>query len=477
MEEPTNYAKLIAPLLILGVAVWLALEIPRGILTNSDELFTAERSREMLLLGPWQVHLNFQPSYSKPPLQYWLTALTLSIAKAHSFLSREVAVRIWPLIFGILTAIALVWLARLIEDSSARRNVLAILSVAALVSCPLFTTEISRALLDSGLMFFTTIAILFAHLARKRPVWWLGVAIVCWLGTLQKIPFIFLIWGVIVLVRLISPAERAALRSKWLIAGFVLAIALAAIWPSLQLLKYHARLDEVLGVGEFASLIHNISDRPYLEIPFRMSTSWLGGGSLALLAPVILFFRKAKQPAITELSIVCLGVTLLAIVSNARSMRYLVPIIPCFCLLLAATLQWTFGQSHRVRMIAMIVGCLFFTIDLVEAKLMINFRRKDAADQQGLAEELGALQQPGIKIGLIRGSDHNSVLFPPFYLFYGNLRFPITTLTIEDFGSNRPPPPIIGVCTAADFESVRQKSSSSSIEAQRGQFICWRVED
>src|ERR1700719_1534115 len=129
MRERKNYVKLIAPLLILCVAGWLALEIPRGLLTNTDELFTAERSREMLLLGPWQVHLNFQPSYSKPPLQYWLTVQTLSIAKAHNFLSREVAVRCWPLIFGLLTAVALVWLARLIKGPTARRNVLVVLSV------------------------------------------------------------------------------------------------------------------------------------------------------------------------------------------------------------------------------------------------------------------------------------------------------------------------------------------------------------
>jgi len=44
-----------------------------GILTNTDELLTAERSREMLLTTPWVVHFNFQRSFAKPPLQYWLT--------------------------------------------------------------------------------------------------------------------------------------------------------------------------------------------------------------------------------------------------------------------------------------------------------------------------------------------------------------------------------------------------------------------
>ena len=38
---------------------WLAVEIPKGILTD-DELLTAERSRELLLTAPWVVDFNFQ---------------------------------------------------------------------------------------------------------------------------------------------------------------------------------------------------------------------------------------------------------------------------------------------------------------------------------------------------------------------------------------------------------------------------------
>ena len=85
----------IAAFLILCFVAWLALQIPRGIITEIDELLTAERSREMLLTSPWVVHFNFQPSFAKPPLQYWLTTLTL-----RSFGNRTFAVRIWPLLMG-----------------------------------------------------------------------------------------------------------------------------------------------------------------------------------------------------------------------------------------------------------------------------------------------------------------------------------------------------------------------------------------
>ena len=42
--------------LILYVFAWLCFEIPKGTLTHTDELLTAERSREMLATEPWVVH-------------------------------------------------------------------------------------------------------------------------------------------------------------------------------------------------------------------------------------------------------------------------------------------------------------------------------------------------------------------------------------------------------------------------------------
>jgi len=159
----------LAALIILCFISWLAIEIPKGILTDTDELLTAERSREMLLTTPWVVHFNFQKSFAKPPLQYWLTTLTLP-----RFENRTLAVRIWPLIYAVLSAITLACLVRVIAPD---RPWLVPLTIAILVCCPLFSSEAGRALLDIGLAFFTTLAILFAQLARKHPAWWIGVAV------------------------------------------------------------------------------------------------------------------------------------------------------------------------------------------------------------------------------------------------------------------------------------------------------------
>src|SRR5205823_9854963 len=102
-----------------------------------------------------------RPSVAKPPLQYWLTSFTLP-----HFTNSATAARIVPLTYGLFTAIAVGWLGFLVHP---KRRWLVALSVAIFVSCPLFATEAKRALLDTGLMFYMTLAIALAELARQNP--------------------------------------------------------------------------------------------------------------------------------------------------------------------------------------------------------------------------------------------------------------------------------------------------------------------
>jgi len=99
-----------AGLIILAFAGWLGIEAPKRILSGTDELLTAERTREMLITEPWVVHYNFERSLEKPRLQYWLTSLT-----PPRFQNRVVAVCVWPPLHGGLTAIALGWVDFLVK--------------------------------------------------------------------------------------------------------------------------------------------------------------------------------------------------------------------------------------------------------------------------------------------------------------------------------------------------------------------------
>jgi 4-amino-4-deoxy-L-arabinose transferase-like glycosyltransferase len=456
---------------LVCVFAWLGFGIPRGTLTHTDELLTAERSREMLLTGPWVVHYNFQRSFEKPPLQFWLTTLTLS--QLHN---RTLAVRFWPLLYGCLTMVALGWLVFLVQPN---RPWLVPLSLAVLASSPLFSPEASRGFLDIGLTFFTVSAILFAQLARDRPAWWLGVAAACWLGSLQKFPMPFLVWVLIILVRLTSRVERPKLRSGWLVASMLLAFATMAIWPLIQITKYGmspARVfheEVVVWTGSA-----NLGARPYFAVLYGLSTIGSACGLLSLLAAFLVLFSKKERSSesVREISIVSLAVIGLTIVSNFRGVRYIVPIIPCLCFLLALVFYRFLERRPIVRLWTAVVLIAVLSEGFVQSAITIERRRKDAAEEKQIAEKLGELQQAGMKSVLVKAEmPGKDLLWDSFYLFHGNLRFPVQARTVEQIRRNPPKPPLVGVCVARDFPAIREVYPRVQVELSRAQFTCWRV--
>jgi 4-amino-4-deoxy-L-arabinose transferase-like glycosyltransferase len=478
--------------MLAAVVGWLAVEIPKGTLTATDELLTAERSREMLLTEPWVVHFNFERSFEKPPLQYWLTSLTLPRLQNPSL-----AVRVWPLLYGTLATIALGWLVFLTKPDEPW---LIPVTVAILLSAPLFLTEAARGLLDIGLAFFTTLAVAFAERARKRPVWWLGVAVSCWLGSLQKIPIPFLIWVLVVIVRLTSRDERASLRTGagWLMSSILVAVAAMSIWPLLQLLKYG------MPVG---SLFHEevvvwlgpagLGARPYFEIPLRMVINGGLCGLLTLLVPFLILFLKNERalPAVREIAIVSLMVIALAIVSNFRHIRYVIPVVPFLCFLLALVFYRLLKQASPVRGGAIIALVVLLLSGFVETKIRIDHLEgkvdrddrinvllpfltvpKDVTDERLIAEKLGTLQREETKTVLVKaikpGAD---LLWDSFYLFHGKFRFPVAKYTVEQIRADPPQPPLVGACVLRDLPVIQEIYPNLQVELTRAQFVCWQV--
>ncbi|HXX42455.1 MAG TPA: glycosyltransferase family 39 protein [Chthoniobacterales bacterium] len=470
MSEASHRKSMIAAmLLIVCVISWLSLEMPHGLFTNTDELLTAERTREMLLLGRAPVHINFEPSFEKPPLQYWLSTLTLG-----KITNPQVALRIWPLLFGTLTILGLGWLAHLVDPA---KTWLVFVSIALFVSCPLFLTEASRCLLDSGLMLFTTAAIIFSQLARKNPAWWTAVAVACWLGALQKIPLGYLFWILILVARLTSSQERRRLRNGWLAAAIALGIVLFAIWPAVQLVKFHCSIADAIGVRELPVLTgpERLLRRRFLEVPIQMIAQW-PFGIFAMIAPVALLASKQwrSRAIVRELSILSLGVLILALISNFRSIRYMLPITPLLSLLLAIALLWLLEQKRKFARLIVLVTIGFFVASVIEAAIMIHVRRRDAADQLAIACRIGELQQPDIPIYVIR-STTGEIGYQPFYLFYGNLRFPVSRFWTSELPQAKLAVPSIGVCTADDLPLLERKIGNVKVDLQQGNIVCWRA--
>ena len=456
----------VAGLLLACMIVWLGLKIPRGILTYPDELFTAERAREMLILGRGTVHYNFVPSFAKPPLQYWLTSFSLPL-----LINQSTAVRLWPLVYGALTVATAAWLAYLIDP---KKPWLIPFTVAVLVSCPLISTESTHAMLDTGLMFFATLAIALAQLARRQPRWWVAVAIVCWLGALQKVPLILLIWFIVVAVR--SWTHRGQVWNRWLIGSVLLSLVLISGWPVFQILDHGMPIARAFAGDDPNDLFGEgqLGGRTYFEVLNALVATGWAGGAFALLAAGWFFVAKKENvsSAIKEMSILSIVIIVLAIVFNFRSVRYVLPIVPCLCLVLAFFLYRLLVRADKVRTVAIVFACFLIAGGFVQAEIKMHHQRPDASQEQRVAQKLGALQA-GSNATLLITRGRRETQSPAFYLFQGNLHSPLRRCTIEKFREAPPSGRVVGVCTKSDFTEVQKVYRNIKVEMQLGNLVCW----
>src|SRR6185312_1661372 len=89
MDQRENSGRWLPAALCLGAAALYLFRLGQAGLYDLDEAVYAEIAREMLALHDWLTpHLDFVPYLEKPPLHYWLTALSLRLGGATAFFAR-----------------------------------------------------------------------------------------------------------------------------------------------------------------------------------------------------------------------------------------------------------------------------------------------------------------------------------------------------------------------------------------------------
>ena len=84
------------PLLLLAALTFFA-GLGRGAITDSDEAFYAESSREMVASGDWLTpYYNYEPRFQKPVLYYWLTSALYLVFGPTKF-----SARFWAAMAGL----------------------------------------------------------------------------------------------------------------------------------------------------------------------------------------------------------------------------------------------------------------------------------------------------------------------------------------------------------------------------------------
>lgn len=133
------------------------------------------------MTGNWILpRLNFEPYYDKPPLLYWLCAISYTV-----FGVSESSARLAPALAGLLTLAATMWFgSRWFGRRTGLYSGIVLMLSAGFLFC-------SRYLLIDGLLtLLVTLALMTAYESIRgdnvKTVWWLASAVLCGLAFLTK---------------------------------------------------------------------------------------------------------------------------------------------------------------------------------------------------------------------------------------------------------------------------------------------------
>jgi len=213
-----------------GVALILLLDfvgLGRAPLFEPDGGRYAEIPREMVATGDLVVpRLDGVLYFEKPPLYYWLNALSIRV-----WGTDEAACRFWSALFGF-GGVALAYvLARQMGGSAVAAGAAVVLA-----SSPLYATMARLASIDMTVSFFigaALVAFWFAHRAapgRRRTLLWRAAAASAALAVLAKGLIGLLLPGAIVFLYLLATGQwRLLHRIPWLSCS-LLFLAIAVPW-------------------------------------------------------------------------------------------------------------------------------------------------------------------------------------------------------------------------------------------------------
>jgi 4-amino-4-deoxy-L-arabinose transferase-like glycosyltransferase len=333
-------ASLAAAALLGLFALWYAPLLGTGFIAHTDEFATLDRSSAMLTTGDWAtVHSRNLPSFKKPPLQYWMSAALMEAG-----VSLPTALRLPSLLFALAGLWAAGFLARTLLPASPWAAPAAILLCAGSLD---YWSAGTSALLDSGSVFFATLALAATIRALERPFWWYAVAVAVVLGAIQKAPIgLFLVLGYLLVLVLTRTAHgidvRAIRRSVAFRRALWITVIGALAWPILQIMRHSTVtvIEDLLGqtVGRFvpAGFDEDLTDITGLygmilgdEAPLRI---------LGIVALVWLPWRLRRMELLPLPALFGLYVLLMYLAVGNVSGRYTVVFLPLLAAALAAVI-------------------------------------------------------------------------------------------------------------------------------------------
>ena len=366
-----------------------------------DEGRYGEIGRWMLQSGDWLTpRLNGLPFFHKPPLLYWLQAMSLA-----TFGINEVALRLVPALHAGLMLVALYLSARLIGTEHMARRAVLMLGTS-------LTFLVGGQYVNHDMLVATWIGVAiwcfaFAFMAGDKPnalLARLGFA-ACALGMLSKGLIGIALPGMVLVIWLLWTRQfKKVLYLPWF-SGLALFALMALPWFVLAQQKYPAFFDYMF-IGQQLNR--------YTATTYNNPQPWW----FYLLALVLLFFpwvffalnqlrREARAPAAamaeplppplaTAWWSLC-WIWVVAIIAffsipNSKLVGYALPVMPPLALL--AALGWERAMAQRVRAGKIFVGLCLLNIGIALVLMLKVADVTRTGRAQDIAQALACAAQP-----------------------------------------------------------------------------------
>ena len=369
------------PLLLLAAVTFFA-GLGRGAITDSDEAFYAESSREMVASGDWLTpHYNYEPRFQKPVLYYWLTSATYLVTGPSEF-----GARLWAAIAGLGLVLVTAAAGRRWYDETTG------LLAGAIVATSFGYFSIGRmALPDLPLTFCITLAIWAALVStleqeRNPRKFVILAAAGLGLGFLMKGPVGIIIPLLVIVPVLMIERRSIALEPADIVLGFVVMLAIALPWyVAMWITHGNAYLQSFFISDNFERFATDRFNDPrpwwfYLPVVAGGMLPWTPL-ALAWLGPITQFLRGRRSIGTIDLRLLMWAILPLAFysLSVGKQPRYVLPVLPPLALLLASSIvdrtqEWRGFDGVRSsprRATPVVVGSLLSSMFFVTLGLLL----------------------------------------------------------------------------------------------------------
>jgi len=338
----------------------------RQAITEADEAYYAEASREMVASGDWLTpHFNYEDRWQKPVLYYWLTAAVYRVTG-----TGEGAARFWSAVSG--AGLVLVVWATARRAASTRAH--AWLAGAITATCYGYFAMARSALPDLPLAFCVTLTVssIFAAFdARERGAlrWWLLAGLATGLGCLMKGPVAIVVPALAIVLPWWLERRTLAVRWSHVAAAAALATLVALPWYVAMVVRHGAAYVESFLVGDnlerFTTTRFN-ETRPiwfYLPVIAGGLMPWSAFAVGAAAAGVGGLARRQWRPSRDDLRLLFWAVvpTLFFMASVGQQPRYVLPVLPPLAILTARAIGERIEAARTHPRTALLAGATWAT--------------------------------------------------------------------------------------------------------------------